>query len=250
MNVGKRLKEFLNYLKISQGKFEAKANLSNGYVNNLKDNIRRNTLRKISDAYPELNITWLLTGEGEMLKNKTNITEEQLLDKKALHLKEKAERKISVKPLDDIRYMNVPFVPVHAQAGYMAEYGDQEYIDELPTIPIIVDKNYKGKYRVFEVEGDSMDDGSRNALYDGDKILCRDVKQELWTNKLHIRDWYFVIVSKTDGVIVKQIIEHDVDTGNIICHSLNPIFGDRKINLNDVSELYSVIKIVDRSARI
>jgi hypothetical protein len=160
------------------------------------------------------------------------------------------EKNAKVKPLDDIRYMNVPFIPVPAQAGYMAGYGDSEYIEELSTIPVIVDREYKGKYRVFEVKGDSMDDGSRNALYDGDKILCRDVRQDLWASKLHIRDWYFVIVSWTEGVIVKQIIEHDVETGHITYHSLNPIFEDRKINLRDVSELYNVIKIVDRNARI
>ncbi len=117
-------------------------------------------------------------------------------------------------------------------------------------MPVIVDRNYRGKYRVFEVQGDSMDDGSRNALYDGDKILCREVKPELWTNKLHIKDWFFVIVCKTDGITVKQITEHNVQTGDIRCHPLNPIFEDFTLNLAEVVELYNVIKIVDRNTRI
>lgn len=95
------------------------------------------------------------------------------------------------KPVSEFTFLNVPFVPVYAQGSYPKGYGDQEYIESLPTMPIIVDRNYKGKYRVFEVQGDSMDDGSRNALYDGDKILCREVKHELWKSKLHIKDWFF-----------------------------------------------------------
>jgi hypothetical protein len=241
-------------------------NIRNGEVNGsrfekLKSNI--NILldfvdceQKLKDDYPagrtelEFAINDDLTYLKKTIPLKTNIVEERLFDKKALHLKEKAERKISARPLDNINYMNIPFVPIHAQAGYMIGYGDQEYIDELPTIPIIVDRSYKGKYRVFEVEGDSMDDGSRNALYDGDKILCRDVSRELWTSRLHINDWYFVIVHKTEGIIVKKITEHNTDTGDITCHSLNPIFRDRTLSLNDISELYNVIKIVDRNARI
>ncbi|MDL2290374.1 LexA family transcriptional regulator [Paludibacteraceae bacterium OttesenSCG-928-F17] len=156
----------------------------------------------------------------------------------------------NVQPVSDFTFLNVPFVPVYAQGSYPRGFGDQEYIESLPTMPIIVDRNYKGKYRVFEVQGDSMDDGSRSALYDGDKILCREVKQELWTSKLHIKDWFFVIVCRTDGITVKQITEHKVETGEILCHPLNPMFEDFTLNLNDVVELYNVIKIVDRNTRI
>ena len=155
-----------------------------------------------------------------------------------------------LKPLTDFPFMNIPFVPVHAQGGYTKGYGDLEYIDSLPTIPVMVDKNYRGKYRVFEVAGDSMDDGSRNALYDGDKILCREVKRELWTSKLHITKWFFVICILNDGITVKKITDHNVQTGEITCHPLNPIFEDFTINLSEVVELYNVIKIVDRSTSI
>lgn len=155
-----------------------------------------------------------------------------------------------LKPITDFNFFNIPFIPIHAQGGYGKGYGDIEYIDSLPTIPVIVDKTYKGKYRVFEVEGDSMDNGTRNAICDGDKILCREVKRELWASKLHIKDWYFVICMKNDGITVKQITSHEVESGIIICHPLNPMFDDFEVNLEDVAELYNVIKIVDRNTRI
>jgi transcriptional regulator with XRE-family HTH domain len=159
----------------------------------------------------------------------------------------------TAREITNIEFLQIPFVPIHAQAGYGRGYGDHEYIDSLPTIPVIVDKNYKGKYRVFETEGDSMDDGSRNALYSGDKILGREVKRELWKNKLHIKDWFFVVCMKNDGITVKKITSHNVEDGKIVCHSLNYdkiSYPDFEVNLEDVAELYNVIKIVDRNTRI
>jgi hypothetical protein len=154
------------------------------------------------------------------------------------------------KAITNFNYAMIPLVTIHAQGGYAKGYGDEEYIEQLPTVPVMVDKTYKGKYIVFEVDGDSMDDGSRNSIYDGDKILCREVKRELWKSKLHIKDWYFVIVLKNEGITVKKIVNHSVENGLIKCHPLNSLFEDFTVSLNDVSELYSVVKIVDRNIRL
>lgn len=93
------------------------------------------------------------------------------------------------RPVTELQYMDVPFVPIHAQAGYPTGYGDLEYIDSLPTIPVVVDKTYKGKYRVFEAKGDSMDDDTRRAIWDRDRLLCREISRVHWKYKLHILDW-------------------------------------------------------------
>ena len=61
-----RLLQFLKASKISQKKFELGIDVSNGYVNNLKKNIGADKIHRIHSAYPELNIDWLLTGDGEM----------------------------------------------------------------------------------------------------------------------------------------------------------------------------------------
>jgi hypothetical protein len=224
--VKERLIQFLSYKKIGQKKFAETCGLSAGYVNAIRKSIQPDKISKIAMQFPELNTGWLLTGNGEML----NTSE--------------------IKPVSNVEFLNIPFLPIHAQGGYGRGYGDHEYIESLPTYPVIVDKNYKGKYRVFEVDGDSMDDGTRNAIYNGDKILCREVKRELWTSKLHYKDWYFVICMKNDGITIKQITAHDVEKAIIRCHPLNPIFDDFEVDLNEVAELYNVIKIVERSARL
>lgn len=192
----------------------------------------RATCEKIVSAFPAYNLEWLLTGEGNMLTDATSQTYHS-----------------NARPVDDLSYMNVPVIHIKAQCGYLAGYGDTEYIDTLPTMPVIVDKTYHGKYRIFEAEGDSMDDNSRLAICDGDKVLAREVRRDLWLPKLHINDWYFVIVHRTNGISIKQITAQD-DKGNITCHSLNELFNDYTVNLDDVVEIYNVIKVVERNMRL
>jgi hypothetical protein len=69
-----RLIEFLKTINLGQRKFEENCGLSNGFVDKVGDAIREKNLQKISNVYPELNIDWLKTGAGEMLKN-VNINE-------------------------------------------------------------------------------------------------------------------------------------------------------------------------------
>ena len=64
-----RLIEFIDYLGIEKSVFERRCGLSNGFVDKAGDNTRTSSLDKISNTFPELNVTWLRTGTGEMLTN-------------------------------------------------------------------------------------------------------------------------------------------------------------------------------------
>lgn len=171
----------------------------------------------------------------------------KLLERAAMRMS--GSRVPNAHAVENVGYMNVPFVPVRAQCGYLSGYGDPEYIGSLPSIPVIIDRTYHGKYRIFEAEGDSMDDNSRLSICDGDKVLAREIRRDLWLPKLHYNDWYFVIVHRTDGISIKQITAQD-ENGNITCHPLNPLFNDYVVNLDDVAELYNVVKVVERSMRL
>jgi hypothetical protein len=140
--------------------------------------------------------------------------------------------------------MNVPLVNQYAYAGYLCGYSDPEYIGALPTIPFPVDREYKGQYICFEVKGDSMDDGSKYSFDQGDIVLCREISRDYWKTKLHIKQWNaFVIVHQTEGILIKQIIDHDVENGIITIHSLNPLYEDRQIHLSEVKMLFNVVKM-------
>lgn len=63
-----RITIFLKYIGIGQAKFAEIIGVSRGYVNNMTGNPTQKVLQSIASSYPELDINWLLTGEGEMIK--------------------------------------------------------------------------------------------------------------------------------------------------------------------------------------
>ncbi len=139
--------------------------------------------------------------------------------------------------------MYVPLVNQYAYAGYLSGYADEEYVERLPKVPFLVDREYKGTYRCFEVRGDSMDDGSVDSYLPGDKVLGRQIAQQHWRNKLHIRKWDFIIVHKTEGILIKKILDHQTEDGLLKLHSLNPLYEDTTIHLKDVVEIYNVVQV-------
>lgn len=66
--VKQRLVEFIAALNITQAEFQRRCNLSSGYINNMVNGIGAAKLDQILSEFPILNAKWLLTGEGEMLK--------------------------------------------------------------------------------------------------------------------------------------------------------------------------------------
>lgn len=67
-NLKSRLIQFINHKGISTRNFEKMCDFGNGFVANAGESMRKPNLEKLSTVFPELNISWLLTGEGEMIK--------------------------------------------------------------------------------------------------------------------------------------------------------------------------------------
>ena len=183
-------------------------------------------IREVLDKYP-INSDWLIKGEGTMLKKKED----------------------EAVPILNPNIKMIPLVSQYAQAGYLSGFGDEEYIKTLPKVPIIVDHEIKGEYIAFEVRGDSMDNGTEESLIEGDILIGRKIHIDYWKYKLHINKWNFIIVHKTDGIIVKRIADHNTDACAITAHSLNPLYPDVSYSLNDIDQLFNVVQIL-RSGRI
>ncbi len=67
-SVKERLIAFINYKGISKNKFEILCGLSKRYVSNISKSISPDVAKRISLNFPELNMGWILTGDGEMLE--------------------------------------------------------------------------------------------------------------------------------------------------------------------------------------
>lgn len=66
--VKERLIAFISYLGMSKNAFENACGLSTRYVSNISASVSPDKLKQISLKFPELNVEWLLTGQGEMLR--------------------------------------------------------------------------------------------------------------------------------------------------------------------------------------
>lgn len=67
--VKERIIHYLKESKITQSEFCKRVGLSSGYIGAMRKSFQPDTINKIVIEFPDLDITWLLTGEGEMLKN-------------------------------------------------------------------------------------------------------------------------------------------------------------------------------------
>ena len=159
------------------------------------------------------------------------------------HLPEEPHSELRAVNLAEKTIMYVPLVNKYAYAGYLSGFGDAEYIGSLPAIPMIADREGRGNYVAFEVKGDSMDDGTRHSYEQGDIIVCREIARHHWQSKLHMHKYDFVVVHKTEGILLKKIVKHDTTAGKITLHSLNPLYDDITVSLDDVAQLFNVIKV-------
>ena len=140
--------------------------------------------------------------------------------------------------------LSVPMVPVRAQATYLSEHTDADFISELTRVSFIVDRVVQGSYRAFEIQNDSMNDGTINAIPDGAVVLGRELGKQHWTSPLRTNQFPYWIIVHKDTVMCKEIVNHDTEKGIIKCHSLNssPEYQDFEVSLNDVHQLFNIIK--------
>ena len=221
------LETFRTSLGLTKRAFAAGIGVNEGSYNRMEAGaltVSANTIAAIKKSYPDVSVDWLLYSDPTLNKSKNGA-----------HL--------SPTLAPDQLVMRIPLVNQYAYAGYLSGFSDEEYLDELPHIPFYADREYKGTYMAFEVRGDSMDDGSRLSIVEGDILLCREISPSYWQHKLHIHKWNFVIVHRDNGILIKQITTHNVDSGVITIHSLNPIYPDKKLNLKEVVQLVNVVKI-------
>ncbi|HEX7906215.1 MAG TPA: S24 family peptidase [Chitinophagaceae bacterium] len=143
MNVKDRLIEFIKHTELNNSQFEKEVSLSNGYINNIRKSIGEDALNKICEKYPLLNKSWLLLGEGEMIKSvEDNSNTSNSYTEKRLKLKNKQKED------------SLTFYEVGASAGnaHSAEILPVKKNDGVLHISDL----FKGSQYAIRISGNSM----------------------------------------------------------------------------------------------
>ena len=210
------IKKLLDYSGLTYPKFASK--LGKDSPQFLRDIVKGKTktisekiIELITKAFPEINENWLKTGHGFMLDN-SNLEIDYL-----------NQYTDSVIPQDFDGQMLVEFRDLSVAAGPL-----NQTLENTPTRQMLVPREYdRGEYLVVKVNGRSMEDGTEFSIANGSNILIKKYYLENG-DKLPIRGNLFVIDAK-EGQALKQIVEHNIEEGYIICHSYNPDFKDYKV---------------------
>ena len=233
----RRLQKILGYT--SQQAFADALGIKQGSLSDIyraKNGIGVSAQIKIALSKLGVNIDWLDTGEGEMLRTS---------EEKPHH---RIESNVRPDLEGEMEWIEVPLMPYKARAGVLAGFGDPDWREGKQTMQILVDRRLRGDYLIYEVEGDSMDDGTINAFLEGDFLLCRVLPKSDWQYGIKKRTATFcVIATDTEGVVLKQITRHDKADGIITCHSLNPAYDDYEVNLSDVQAIFYVERLAQRN---
>lgn len=208
-----RVKLFLEYLGISQQKFETETKLSNGFVNNIGYNISEKSTKRIAERYPELNITWLKSGVGSMLTTGDNEV--------TLETPEDDNQETTAKL--------VPLLPIAAQGGSLNDFvvSVKDSDCEKVVSPI------KGAQFAMPVSGDSMAPEYPN----GSQIFIKRINEKAFI------EWGKVYVLDTcNGTVIKILVPSEKD-GYVRCLSINkdPIFAPFDVSWSDVYGVYRVL---------
>lgn len=260
MNVKERLKKFIESKNITVSAFEGAIGASNGYVNSIYKSVGLDKLLAIVEKFPDLNLNWLISGEGPMLltdvvkdygvEGITVVSEPGFVyqrssqevnfeDEEIEEFINKSGNRFYIYP-DGKLEIEVPLMNEPAYASYMEQYFDDDYVQELKKVKFDVDRIGKGNYLGFVIKNNSMWNGGDYDTKGGAKILGREVGRHLWPN-FHATDYGFILMTEK-GIFHKDIKKYDEATGELTLSSRNPDFKDFKISINEIRKVFNVIK--------
>lgn len=210
--VKERLIDFLDAQNVKKSFFEKSIGASNGFVNSIRRSVSPDKIDLIKENFPDLNIDWLLTGEGEMFKPRI------------------------------VSALNVP----HIRAEYI-----QPYINYLitkrtplkvPVIPVVGLKD--GVYCAFDIPDNSLSSGMTTSLSIGDIVICRALPKPDNSTLLGFKAISSLVAVLTkDDLFIKKISY--IDNSSIHMESTHPAYSseDITIKIKDILSLFVVEKV-------
>lgn len=215
MDIQTRLKEFLSLKRLTFKDFEIQAGLANAAAARISENSRSSTFDRISIAFPELDIDWLRTGEGEMLKTL-----------------QQGESPALETPSTDVSSSKshwIPLIPTSAHGGSLNDFVVSIKNSDCEKVlsPI------RGADFAIPVTGDSMAPEYPN----GSQVHIKKIDETAFI------EWGKVYVLDTcNGTVIKRVVPSE-NEGCIRCVSINPLpdYAPFDVRMNDIFGMYRVV---------
>lgn len=212
-----RIFEYIDYKGVNKSELERKVGISNGYLakqRQRKADIGEGIMNSVLDNCPDIDPTWLLTGEGNMLKSPI----------------------AKIQKVEEGVVGGIPLIPIDAVAGWNG-------IDECGVLLvncvryIIPDFAAAGAEYIIRVSGSSMYPKYCN----GDLLACKKIEQVTF-----FRWGEVYVVDSFQGMMVKRLLPCDENKDAVICKSeneKNPPFELMKSDIRSLSMIVGLLRL-------
>ncbi|GAB6975991.1 S24 family peptidase [Prevotella falsenii] len=212
MTVKDRIKEYCKEQKTTVSAFEESIGVSNGYVNSISKSIGIDKISTIIEKYSNINIEWLLTGKGNMLKSKDTV--------------EAVSSIVSYDPKVGQPYYDVDFL-----GGFSEVYNSQV---SLPDRNIIV-PGFDRANLWCNVTGHSMEP----QISHGDIIALRPCT----INDIQYGEMYAVVL---DTIRTIKILRRGSSPKHLRYVPINPNFDEQEFEVKRIISIFEVVGSISK----
>lgn len=207
MELQNRLSEYLNLKSLTFRDFERICGLSNGTAARLRETTRKTTFDRIANAC-DLNVDWLLTGEGKML-NQTN----------------QKDTMVTLRSMP----ARIPLIPASAFAGGVEGFAPETL--SLRNCELVISPIEGAEYAI-PITGDSMEPD----YADGSIAYIKRINETAFIPWGHT-----VILDTENGAFIKRIFPDDQDERFIWAKSINTMYPPMHIPKRSIFRIFRVL---------
>lgn len=212
-----RLEHFIAAMGYSVREFERAIGVSNGTVRHITDALSANLKEKISANFPQLNMNWLLTGEGEMLRSSKAVPSQPDVNERPV--------------LKEVTKGGLPLIPIDAVAGFNG--WDECGVSEMDCTHYDV-PDFETAHADFliRVSGSSM----YPKYSSGDILACRKI------DEITFLQWGKVyVIDSRQGAMVKRLFPMEGNADLVLCKSDNPNYPPFELPKEEIRSLSIVV---------